>query len=105
LNGHLEQQQNIEFFIDQIELFSFHFFMQILRYCIEKLMTAFLKIPLHSETQVIYELGKKSHSGFHYCSNFHFYYRYVTPISQEVTILFSWTHENAALFAKVLRDI
>jgi len=27
LNGHLEQQQNIEFFIDQIELFSFHFFL------------------------------------------------------------------------------
>jgi len=35
-------------------------------------LTAFTAFHLRSEAQIIYDVGKKSHSGFLDCSNFHF---------------------------------
>ncbi len=37
--------------------------------------------------------SKKRSTGFPSCSNFYFYYWYFAPVSQEVTILFSWTQQ------------
>jgi len=57
-------------------------------------MTVFIAFSsARSETQVIYDVGqKKSKSCSPNWSNFNFYYRYVVPISQEVMLLFTWTH-------------
>jgi len=37
------------------------------------------------------------------CSHFHFYYRYFSPMSQEVTILFSSTHVMKTIRKCVMR--
>jgi len=51
-----------------------------------------------SEAQVIYDVRKKSHSGFHYCSDLQFYYKYFVPISQELVFFCSLEHMGLKQF-------